>query len=70
MRDDGKIDRPLQQQGYSLITDTRQMLLEKLKAANGVLALGDKKRSDDIYNTLHMSKKVFKKTIGGLYKDG
>jgi predicted RNA-binding protein (virulence factor B family) len=69
MRDDGKIDLTLQQQGYSLITDTRQMLLEKLKAANGILALGDKSAPDDIYNTLHMSKKVFKKTVGGLYKD-
>jgi len=69
IRDDGKIDLALQQQGFGLITDTRQLLLEKLKAGNGKISLGDKSDPDEIYEKLHMSKKVFKKTIGGLYKD-
>ena len=69
IREDGKIDLALQQQGFGLISDTRQLLLEKLKAANGVIALGDKSDPDEIYDRLNMSKKVFKKTIGGLYKD-
>ena len=69
LREDGKIDLALQQQGFNLISDTRQVLLEKLKAANGVITLGDKSDPDEIYDRLNMSKKVFKKTIGGLYKD-
>jgi len=69
IREDGKIDLSLQKQGYSHITDTKQVLLEKLKAAKGVLPLGDKSSPEEIYDKLNMSKKVFKKTVGGLYKE-
>lgn len=69
LREDGKIDLSLQQQGYGHIRDTKHILLEQLKANKGFLPLGDKSSPEDIYRKLNMSKKVFKKIIGGLFKD-
>jgi predicted RNA-binding protein (virulence factor B family) len=39
-----------------------------IKDNNGVLYLHDKSPAEDIYDQLGMSKKDFKKAIGGLYK--
>lgn len=69
IRDDGKVDLTLQKQGYSHIIDTKDLLLQHLKTNNGFLPLGDKSTPEDIYRELKISKKVFKKTIGGLFKD-
>lgn len=69
VRDDGKIDLTLQQQGYNHIKDTKHELLERLKLSNGILPLGDKSSPEEIYQQLKISKKAFKKTIGGLFKD-
>lgn len=69
VREDGKIDLSLQQQGYAHIKDTKQILLQQLKAHNGILPLGDKSSPEAIYQQLKISKKAFKKTIGGLFKD-
>ena len=40
----------------------------KLKQAGGFLPLGDKSNPELIYNEFSFSKKVFKKTIGSLFK--
>ncbi len=69
IRDDGKIDLSLQQQGYGQIEDSKQTLLHYLKSHKGFLPLGDKSSPEDIYRQLKMSKKVFKKTVGGLFKE-
>lgn len=69
VREDGKIDLSLQQQGYGHIQDTKQILLQQLKTHHGILPLGDKSSPEAIYQQLKISKKVFKKTIGGLFKD-
>jgi len=69
VREDGKVDITLQKQGFKNVLDTKDMILQKLKEANGILELGDKSSPEDISNTLHISKKVFKKTIGTLFKD-
>ena len=70
VREDGKIDLSLQQQGYAHIeNNTKHPLLQKLKDNKGVLPLGDKSSPEEIYRQLKMSKKVFKKTIGGLFKE-
>ena len=42
----------------------------KLKQAGGFLALTDKTDAEIIYDQLGMSKKAFKKAIGGLFKNG
>lgn len=69
IREDGKIDLALQQQGFRNVLDTREMILEALKKHHGILELGDKSSPEDVTRILHISKKVFKKTIGTLYKD-
>lgn len=69
MREDGKIDLSLQKQGYEHVEDSKHLLLHQLKMNDGIIALGDKSSPDEIYRKLKMSKKAFKKTIGGLYKD-
>jgi len=69
IREDGKIDLSLQQQGYAHIESSKHPLLQKLKENKGVLPLGDKSSPEEIYQQLNMSKKVFKKTIGGLFKE-
>lgn len=69
VRPDGKIDLSLQQQGFKKVIDKNTVLiLDKLKAENGFLPLTDKSAPELIYDVLGMSKKNFKKTIGGLYK--
>lgn len=68
IREDQKIDVALQKQGYAQIDDTAKMLLEKLEENEGFLALHDKSSPDDIKAELQMSKKVFKKAVGQLYK--
>ncbi|HKR03273.1 MAG TPA: S1-like domain-containing RNA-binding protein, partial [Bacteroidia bacterium] len=42
VREDGKIDLSLQQQGYGHIEDLKQLLLQELKDHKGILPLGDK----------------------------
>ena len=68
-RDDGKIDLRLQQPGYDHIVSTKHIILEQLKAHGGLLPLGDKSSPEEIYKLLKISKKAFKKTIGGLFKE-
>ena len=69
IRDDGKIDLRLQPKGYEHVEDSKYVILNYLKNNDGKLELGDKSPAEEIYSLLKMSKKVFKKTIGGLYKD-
>ncbi|MBN2627721.1 MAG: hypothetical protein JXA95_13715 [Spirochaetales bacterium] len=71
VREDGKIDAALQKQGFrGAVDDTRQTLLDALNKGNGRLPLGDKSDPEEIKKLLHMSKKMFKKTAGVLYKEG
>ncbi len=69
IRPDGKVDLRLQQEGYKHIEESKYIVLHRLQEFNGVLALGDKSSAEDIYSQLKMSKKAFKKTIGGLFKE-
>lgn len=68
IREDGKIDVSLQKQGYSQVVDSQAHLLKKLQENNGVLHLTDKSDAELISQQLEMSKKVFKKCVGALYK--
>ncbi|TVQ13423.1 MAG: GntR family transcriptional regulator [Bacteroidetes bacterium] len=69
LRPDGKIDIKLQQSGYeNVIDDFSKKLIVTLKANEGFLPLTDKSSPEDIYQTLQMSKKNFKKAVGSLYK--
>ncbi|MDA3905401.1 MAG: S1-like domain-containing RNA-binding protein [Bacteroidales bacterium] len=68
IREDGKIDISLQKQGYQNVEPSAIQILELLKENGGFLALTDKSEPEAIYSQLEMSKKTFKKAIGGLYK--
>ena len=68
IREDGKIDVSLQKQGYSQVEDSQALLLKKLQENNGVLHLTDKSDAKLISQKLGMSKNLFKKCVGALYK--
>ena len=63
-----KIDVSLQKQGYINVEPNSKKILEKLKENNGFMNLTDKTDPIIILAKLEMSKKVFKKAIGALYK--
>ncbi|WP_407401661.1 S1 RNA-binding domain-containing protein [Chryseobacterium sp.] len=69
IREDGKIDVSLQPEGFDNIDEFRQKILLKLEENFGLLHLSDKSSPEDIKEVLQMSKKNFKKALGGLYKD-
>jgi len=69
VREDGKIDLRLQAKGYDAVQDAMNTIVESLKLNSGILSLGDKSTPEEIYKRLNMSKKIFKKAIGGLFKD-
>lgn len=70
IRDDGKIDVTLRSGGAQEAAHDREVILESLKAHNGLLPLTDKSTPEAIAGLLAMSKKSFKKGVGGLYKEG
>lgn len=70
IREDGKIDLRLSREGVAAIADGKDIILEKLKAAGGFLPYHDKTEADTLKKAFQMSKKTFKKAIGGLYRDG
>lgn len=68
VRSDGKLDLLLQKPGYDKVDQYAQSLLDKLRAEGGFLALHDKSSPEDIAAHLPMSKKLFKKALGSLYR--
>ena len=68
IREDDKLDIRLQKIGYDSIPEQAQTIVTQLKENEGFLPLTDKSSPEEISIRLHMSKKVFKKSIGGLYK--
>ena len=69
IRDDGKIDVTLQPEGFENMDEFRQKVLDRLNESYGLLYLSDQSTPEEIKSELQMSKKNFKKAIGGLYKD-
>jgi predicted RNA-binding protein (virulence factor B family) len=70
LREDGKLDVTLRRIGQEGVTDAREVILKVLAANDGTLPLHDKSAPQEILKILGMSKKTFKKAVGGLYKDG
>jgi predicted RNA-binding protein (virulence factor B family) len=68
VREDQKIDLILQQAGYQGIDEVSQTILGIIQKSGGKVAVTDKSPPDDIYSLFAVSKKVFKKAIGALYK--
>ena len=69
LRFDKKIDVILEKEGYESVEPNTQVILENLKFNGGFLGLNDKSDPDAIKEQLGMSKKTFKKAIGGLYRE-
>jgi uncharacterized protein len=70
IRPDGKIDVTLRKGGSQEIGKDRELILAALKSRDGFLPLTDKSTPEEIAALLRLSKKSFKKAVGGLYKEG
>jgi hypothetical protein len=70
IREDGKINLTLKSPGYQSISGSAAGILELLNKKGGFIPCHDKSTPDEIRHTFSMSKKEFKKAIGGLYKAG
>lgn len=68
IRDDGKIDLCLQKAGPEKVADMSDRIIDALKAEGGFIAITDKSQAEIIYRMFGVSKKTYKKAIGGLYK--
>lgn len=68
IRPDGKIDIAMQKSGYEKIDDFSEKIIQCLKDNEGFININDKSSPEDIYEKFAVSKKVFKKSVGALYK--
>ena len=68
VRQDGKIDLTLQPTGRQQTLDFAEVLLRYLYENNGYCELSDHSPSDLIADRFKVSKKVFKKAVGDLYR--
>jgi predicted RNA-binding protein (virulence factor B family) len=67
VREDNKIDIRLQKPSFEKVDDFEQVLLKEIERRKGFLPFTDKTESELIYSTFGVSKKTFKKAVGGLY---
>ena len=70
IREDGKIDLSLQKIGVAKMDDLSEKILSRLEKKGGFLPLSDKSTPEAIFAAFKTSKGTFKKSIGGLYKQG
>ena len=68
VRPDGKLDLSLQCPGQRGVEDFSAQLLRHLQMNGGQTPLGDKSPAEGIYALFGVSKKVFKKAVGDLYR--
>ena len=68
IREDHKIDLTLQEEGHAKVVDFSDTLHQYL-TEHKELNLTDKSSPDEIKNQFGVSKKVFKKAVGKLYKE-
>jgi len=68
IRDDHKIDVCLHMKPSEKTSEITDLILYKLKANGGFLALHDKSDPQDIKKAFGVSKGMFKKALGALYK--
>jgi len=69
IREDNKLDVAMQPVGFAKSNDLNsQKIIDALNENNGELEVNDKSSPDEIYARFSMSKKAFKRAIGGLLK--
>ncbi len=70
VRSDGKIDLSLQKIGTEKMDDLSEKVMSSLNKKDGFIPVSDKSTPEEIFAVFRTSKGTFKKTIGGLYKQG
>jgi predicted RNA-binding protein (virulence factor B family) len=70
LRDDGKLDLSLKKPGYGSVNRSGSRIMQALEKGGGFIACHDKSSPEKIRSTFGLSKKEFKRAIGGLYKAG
>ena len=70
LREDKKIDLTLKKPGYMSVKGSAEKIVNILKEAGGFIPCHDKSSPEDIKAVFSMSKKEFKRAVGGLYKKG
>lgn len=68
VREDGKIDLMLQPMGQKAAMAFSDVLLQHLQHNGGHTPMGDHSPAEEIYAVFGVSKKVFKKAVGDLYR--
>ncbi|MBQ2023749.1 MAG: hypothetical protein IIW50_02700 [Alistipes sp.] len=61
-----RIDLSLQRGGYAQVKDSAEQLYDAIVAAGGTLPLNDNSSPEQIQQTVQMSKKLFKRSLGVL----
>ena len=69
VRSDGKVDVTLFPQQHFVQDDLEELILAKLEAGNGLITLNAKSTSEEVLAELGVSRKLFKKALGALYKN-
>jgi len=70
IREDNRLDVSLRRTGADGVADAREVILAALQESNGFIPLHDGSAPELIRSELGLSKKQFKKALGGLYKEG
>lgn len=70
LREDKKIDLTLKQPGYTSVKGSGETIVNILKEAGGFIPCHDKSSPEEIKKVFSMSKKEFKRAVGGLFKNG
>jgi predicted RNA-binding protein (virulence factor B family) len=69
IREDNKLDVSIHAIGQKMLEPTAELILRKIKEADGFLTLHDKSSPEEIKAELQLSKKAFKKGVGVLYRE-
>lgn len=70
VREDRKLDLSPKQLAYIQMEDDAELILQKIKLNNGKINIGDKSSPEEIQKVFKISKKSFKRAVGGLLKKG
>ena len=69
IREDNKVDISLKPIGYMGLEPAANQIFKQLQEAGGHIPIHDKSSPEEIREMFQMSKKVFKKAIGTLYRE-
>ncbi len=69
IREDGRIDVCLHQKPSEKTDDVSQLIISKLRKNDGFLSVTDKSSPEKISDMFGISKKMYKKAVGALYRN-